>query len=188
MVLLLWRDTMTKGIFKKKALNWGLAYSFKGLVHYHHGRKHDSMQAGMDLRACILICRQQAERNTQGTSQAFETSKLIPSDTPPPTRPHLLILPEQFYTLVTKHWNRWAHRDHSHSNHHSEWRESMLQHLQWIQCYFKGFRILSHLILITALGRGEISSDTWGNGGTEEHFRCPKVPQVQSFFCLHVSL
>jgi hypothetical protein len=24
----------------------GLAYSFRGSVHYHHGRKHGSMQAG----------------------------------------------------------------------------------------------------------------------------------------------
>jgi hypothetical protein len=27
----------------------GLAYSFRGLVHYHHDRKHGSMQADMVL-------------------------------------------------------------------------------------------------------------------------------------------
>jgi hypothetical protein len=32
---LLWRDTMTTTLIK--AFNWGLAYSFRGLVHYHHG-------------------------------------------------------------------------------------------------------------------------------------------------------
>jgi hypothetical protein len=27
----------------------GLAYDFRGLVHYHHGRKHGSVQANMVL-------------------------------------------------------------------------------------------------------------------------------------------
>ena len=39
--LLVTRDTMTKEILmKKKAFIWGLAYSFRGLVHDHHGREH----------------------------------------------------------------------------------------------------------------------------------------------------
>jgi len=47
-VLLLWRDTMTiANSYKRSQL--GLAYSFKGSVHYHHGRKHGSMQADMVL-------------------------------------------------------------------------------------------------------------------------------------------
>lgn len=36
---------------------------------------------------------------------ASETSKPTPSDMPPLTRPHLLILPKQFYYLQTKHPN-----------------------------------------------------------------------------------
>jgi hypothetical protein len=27
----------------------GLAYSFRGLVHYHHGEENDSMQTGIVL-------------------------------------------------------------------------------------------------------------------------------------------
>ena len=44
-ILLLSRDTMTKGTLFKKAFNWGLAYSFRWLVHDLHGRK----QAGIAL-------------------------------------------------------------------------------------------------------------------------------------------
>lgn len=37
-LLLLWRDTISKAAFtKRRAFNWVLAYSFRCLVHYHHG-------------------------------------------------------------------------------------------------------------------------------------------------------
>lgn len=46
-VLLVWWDFMDKGTYRKKFLfllffflNWGLAHSFRGLFHDHHGRKH----------------------------------------------------------------------------------------------------------------------------------------------------
>ena len=44
-VLSLGRHTMTKATLMRKTFNWGLAYSFRALVHCHHGRKHGSMQA-----------------------------------------------------------------------------------------------------------------------------------------------
>ena len=44
-LLLLWRDTTTTATLLKKNVKLGLAYSFRGLVHYHHGRKHGSTQA-----------------------------------------------------------------------------------------------------------------------------------------------
>jgi hypothetical protein len=34
---------MSKAILKKERFTWGLGNSFRGLVHYHHGRKHGSM-------------------------------------------------------------------------------------------------------------------------------------------------
>lgn len=37
-VPLLWRDTVTTGTLRKESIYLGLAYSFKGLVNYHHGR------------------------------------------------------------------------------------------------------------------------------------------------------
>jgi hypothetical protein len=35
---------MTKATFMKGNTYLGLAYRFRGSVHYHHGRKHGSMQ------------------------------------------------------------------------------------------------------------------------------------------------
>jgi hypothetical protein len=40
---------MTKATLIKENIELGLAYSFGGLVHYHHGGKHGSMQADMVL-------------------------------------------------------------------------------------------------------------------------------------------
>jgi hypothetical protein len=31
----------------KEVISLGLAYSFRGLAHYYHGREHDGMQADM---------------------------------------------------------------------------------------------------------------------------------------------
>ena len=49
MFLLLWKDTITMPTLIKANISLGLAYSFRGLFHYHHGRKHGSMQADMVL-------------------------------------------------------------------------------------------------------------------------------------------
>jgi hypothetical protein len=40
-----------------------------------------------------------------GIPWVFETSKLVPNDTPPPTRSCLLSLPKQLYKQGTKHSN-----------------------------------------------------------------------------------
>lgn len=80
--------------YNKKAFNWGLVYSFKGLVCGHYGRK----QTALALRT-LHLDPQAAVRERGGTlgmAWAFETSKSIISYTPPPARPHLLILPKQF--------------------------------------------------------------------------------------------
>lgn len=37
--LLVWRGTMAKATYKRKDLIWGLAYSFRRIVHDHHGRQ-----------------------------------------------------------------------------------------------------------------------------------------------------
>jgi hypothetical protein len=36
---------MTKTPLIKESISLGLAYSFRGLVRYHHGRKHGGVQA-----------------------------------------------------------------------------------------------------------------------------------------------
>ena len=49
---------MTKSTLIKDNVSLVLAYRFRGLVHYHHGRKHGSVQAGMvleDLRVLHLV-------------------------------------------------------------------------------------------------------------------------------------
>jgi hypothetical protein len=48
---------MTTASFIKANIELGLAYRFRGLVHYHHGGKHGSMQADIvleELRALHL--------------------------------------------------------------------------------------------------------------------------------------
>jgi hypothetical protein len=63
---------MTSATLIKENISLGLAYSFRGLVSYHHSRKHGSMQADMvlekELRFYILIFRQQKETATLGLS------------------------------------------------------------------------------------------------------------------------
>lgn len=72
-VLSLYRDTMTQQV---KNILLGFIYSFRGLVHYfYYGKKQ--------LRGLHL---DQEERFQPG----FKTSKHIPTDTLPPTRPSLL--------------------------------------------------------------------------------------------------
>jgi hypothetical protein len=42
-------DTLTKATLIKDNIYLGLAYSFRGSVHYHHGRTHGSVQADTAL-------------------------------------------------------------------------------------------------------------------------------------------
>ena len=91
---------MTKATLIKANISLGLAYSFRGSVHYHHVRKHGSVQADMRLeRIYILICRQQEtvfHRQTEGGSLLHwalgDLKAHLQSDTFPSTRPHLLIV------------------------------------------------------------------------------------------------
>ena len=43
------RDTLAMLTLRKDNISLDLAYSFRGLVHDHHGRKHGDMQADMVL-------------------------------------------------------------------------------------------------------------------------------------------
>ena len=77
----------------------GLAYSFRGLVHYHHGRKHGSIQADMVLeepRILHLDPKAPRRRLSFHTGQSLNIESLKAhshSDTLPPTRPHLPVVP-----------------------------------------------------------------------------------------------
>jgi hypothetical protein len=49
---------MTMATLTKESIHLGLAYNFRGSVHYHHGRKHVSSQAVMVLELMRAeICR-----------------------------------------------------------------------------------------------------------------------------------
>jgi len=114
-VLLLWWNTVTKVTYKRRHLI--------GLAPDHHGGECGSKQ---EKWQCVtasgshLTHKVQAERKRDwlGLSWVFQTSKLIPRDTPPSTRLYLLILLKQFHLLRTKHSNTRAYGDHSHSYHH----------------------------------------------------------------------
>jgi hypothetical protein len=40
---------MTMETLIKENISLGLAYSFRGLLHYHHGGEHGRVQAGTEL-------------------------------------------------------------------------------------------------------------------------------------------
>ena len=46
----------------KSSIYLGLAYSFRGSVHYHHGGKHGSMQADMVLEELRVLGPDDRER------------------------------------------------------------------------------------------------------------------------------
>jgi hypothetical protein len=50
------KNTMTKSTLIKANISLGLAYSFGGLVHYHHGRNRGSVQSDklLEKELCVL--------------------------------------------------------------------------------------------------------------------------------------
>jgi hypothetical protein len=48
-VLLLWRGIMTSATLREANILLGLAYNVRGLIHYHHDRKHGGIQAHKNL-------------------------------------------------------------------------------------------------------------------------------------------
>jgi hypothetical protein len=76
----------------------GLAYNFIDLDHYHHGGKHDSLQADMVLEKELRVLHLDPKAARRifdlfHTGQSFSIGdlKAYPnSDTLPPTRLHLL--------------------------------------------------------------------------------------------------
>lgn len=88
--------TMTKQNDQVTYSRWSLGgtYSFIGFVHDCHGREHGRRKTGLSLEWCwqltsLYISRRQRQLRIAWT---FETSKITPSTTTPPTRPYLQIL------------------------------------------------------------------------------------------------
>jgi hypothetical protein len=91
---------MTKTTLRKKARNGGLTYSFRGLVHYHHGKEHGG--EGMALaESYTLICRN--KRNRTLLTIDFANLNAHPREhTLPSTRPYLLI-----FLISLKSFTSW---------------------------------------------------------------------------------
>jgi hypothetical protein len=68
---------MTQATLIKANISLELAFSFRGLVHYHHGRVHGSIQADMvleqKLRALHLDLTA-ARRNSSGLGRASKSN------------------------------------------------------------------------------------------------------------------
>ena len=61
----------------------GLAYSFRGLVHFHHGGKHGGIQAvkvlEKELKVLHIVLQVAvSESHTRPNLNIYETSKLAP--------------------------------------------------------------------------------------------------------------
>lgn len=75
-----------------------LAYSFRGSVNYHHGRKYGTVQADLVLEEPrVLHLELKAARrrlsSTLGRTSAWDLKAHPYSDALPPTRPHLQTVP-----------------------------------------------------------------------------------------------
>ena len=54
--VLLWKgETMNMTTLGKDSIYLRFAYSFRGLVHYHHGRGHDCMLVDMILKKELRV-------------------------------------------------------------------------------------------------------------------------------------
>jgi hypothetical protein len=70
---------MTKTTLIKENIQLELAYKFRGSVHYHPGRKHDSIQAGVmwkELRILHLVLK--ANRRVTSRQLGRESQSLSP--------------------------------------------------------------------------------------------------------------
>jgi hypothetical protein len=84
---------VTKATLIKESISLGLAYSFRGSVHYHHGLEYGSKQADLvqerELRRIYNLIYREREREIgawQGLLKPTSSDSLLP------TRPYLLIL------------------------------------------------------------------------------------------------
>ena len=90
---------MTVATLIKDNIELELAYSFRGLVHYHHGGKHGNTQANMGLEMeqsspSLLESSQEETLIHSGRSLTIGALKAgLFSDILLPIRPHLLVVP-----------------------------------------------------------------------------------------------
>lgn len=80
----------------KKAIDWELAYCFRGSVNDYHGREHDSMAGRHSPEAAgeyILPATWRQRKKKTGFGMGFGKLKATFINAPPPTRAFPLIFP-----------------------------------------------------------------------------------------------
>ena len=83
---------MTMATLINENISLGLAYSFRGFVHYHHGEKHDSIHEDMVLKYLrVLYIDLQASEGDCVTGHSQNKGDI--NGTLPPTRLYLQIVP-----------------------------------------------------------------------------------------------
>jgi len=104
-VLLLWTDTMTNVSFIKDDIWLGLAYRVRGSVHYHQGKSIAASRQAWCRRSWVLHPHPKGVRNRLSIPRQLGGGCPSPphSDTLPPTRPHLLIVPLPGPTYANHH-------------------------------------------------------------------------------------
>ena len=85
---------MTMATLMKKTVNWWLAYSFRGSVHYHHGGEHGGAQVDvvLELRVLHLDWKAAGSQLTAHWGKLEQERPQSPphSDTHPSIRPQCL--------------------------------------------------------------------------------------------------
>lgn len=77
------------GNLEKKTLIWGVEFQ-RVRVHSHRGGEHRSRQAGMEVERQLRAHALRQDCKADGVNGML---KPTPTDTPPPTKTHLLVLP-----------------------------------------------------------------------------------------------
>jgi hypothetical protein len=132
-VLLLWRDTMTMATLIKESILLGLAYSFRGLVHYHHGRKHGSVPAGIVMKKSLGVLHMESlaedrEKHWPTPMTYFHQQRYTYSNKAMPPSPfQVVLLPSD------KNWNVWPYWSHFYSHHH-RWLSRFTYQHSWPNC------------------------------------------------------
>jgi hypothetical protein len=83
---------MTKATLIKESISLYLVYRFRDSVHYHHGKKHSSIQADMaleEMRVLHLPPKEARSRVSSGREEEGLKTHLQ-GETLPLTMPHLL--------------------------------------------------------------------------------------------------
>ena len=126
-----------------------LAYSFRDLVHYHHGWQHGRVQTDMVLKNELGSSKQSPTKGDCHTGQTW--AYMRPQSPPPqwhtssnkatpiPTRRHLLIVP----LPMAKHSNTWVYEAQIYWNLHKGWE----LHLP-VGIRTNVYRLLSNIVLV----------------------------------------